>query len=70
MDLSMPVLDGMSATREIRAFERGLATKPASIIALTGLASATAQIEARNSGIDHYLTKPLRFDELRPLIAW
>ncbi|KXJ88040.1 hypothetical protein Micbo1qcDRAFT_178675 [Microdochium bolleyi] len=38
--------------------------RPAKIIALTGLASAAAQKEAFASGVDVYLTKPVRFRDL------
>jgi CheY-like chemotaxis protein len=64
MDISMPHMDGMEATRQIRAHEAQLGLKPAKIIALTGLASAQAQQEAFSSGIDMFLTKPIRQREL------
>ena len=64
MDISMPVMDGFEATRQIRAFERGQDIIPATIIALTGLGSAEAQEEAFVSGIDLFLTKPIKLDKL------
>ncbi|THX36512.1 hypothetical protein D6D10_06599 [Aureobasidium pullulans] len=64
MDISMPVMDGFEATRQIRAFERGQDITPATIIALTGLGSAEAQEEAFVSGIDLFLTKPIKLDKL------
>ncbi|KAF2812320.1 uncharacterized protein BDZ99DRAFT_439352 [Mytilinidion resinicola] len=64
MDISMPQMNGMEATRQIRAYERELGLKPAKVIALTGLANAQAQQEAFSSGIDTYLVKPLRVREL------
>lgn len=65
MDISMPIMDGFEATRQIRAFEREVqAPKPAAIFALSGLASADAQKEAFASGIDLFLSKPVKLKEL------
>ncbi|KAK4999033.1 hypothetical protein LTR66_001841 [Elasticomyces elasticus] len=69
MDITMPVMDGFEATRCIRAHERANGIKPASIIALTALASASAQDEAHASGIDLFLTKPVKFKELTRVLA-
>jgi len=68
MDINMPVMDGMTATREIRAFEREVGVRSTSIIALTGLASAEAQRDAFTSGINLFLTKPVRLKEIRALL--
>ncbi|THY92074.1 hypothetical protein D6C92_06000 [Aureobasidium pullulans] len=64
MDLNMPVMDGLESTRQIRAFERAKGLRPAIIVALTGMASASAQQEAFASGVDLFLTKPVRLKEL------
>lgn len=64
MDINMPVMDGLESTRRIRAVERSKGTKPATIMALTGVASADMQMEARASGVDLYWTKPVRLREL------
>jgi len=68
IDMSMPVLDGMSATRAIREHERINDTSRSCIIALTGLASSSAKLEAWSSGIDHFLTKPVNYKELREIL--
>ncbi|KAH8882108.1 CheY-like protein [Thozetella sp. PMI_491] len=68
MDISMPVMDGMEATREIRKLEHERRQKPALIIALTGLGSAASQQEAFSSGINLFLTKPVRFNDLRKIL--
>lgn len=64
----MPVMDGLESTREIRLFEKtqreSPAFKPATIIALSGLGSASVRQEAFNSGLDLFLSKPVRFQEL------
>ncbi|PTB70278.1 histidine kinase [Trichoderma citrinoviride] len=64
MDVSMPIMDGFEATRRIRAYERDHQIKPAIIFALTGLASESAQQEAFGSGVDLFLTKPVKLKEL------
>lgn len=70
MDISMPIMDGFEATREIRAEERGLpeGTARTVIIALTGLGSSSSQKEAFTSGIDMYLIKPVPLKKLRELV--
>lgn len=69
MDINMPVMDGLESTRQIRAFERTKGLRPATIVALTGLASASAQQEAFASGVDVFLTKPVRLKELTKIFA-
>ena len=69
MDISMPVMDGFEATSLIRRQERKTQMPASCIIALTGLASASAQQQAFESGIDLFLTKPVRFKELREILA-
>lgn len=69
MDLSMPVMDGVTSTRKIRAFEAESGIEPRStIIALTGLASAEAQDDALSAGINEFLIKPVKFGELKVLL--
>ena len=65
----MPVMDGMVATREIRKLERSRLQKACKIIALTGLGSANTQEEAFSSGIDVFLTKPVRLNDLRKILS-
>ncbi|KAF7672323.1 sensor histidine kinase response regulator [Alternaria burnsii] len=68
MDMSMPVMDGMSATRAIREHERDNNMPRSSIVALTGLVSSSAKLEAWSSGIDHFMTKPVNFKALGELL--
>ena len=68
MDISMPVMDGMTATRLIRDHESRHKIKPTHIIALTGLVSASARLEAWSSGVDCYLTKPVDFRKLEKIL--
>ncbi len=58
MDISMPEMDGKEAARAIRALERPGAHVP--IVALTAHAMDGDAEEILASGIDQYLTKPLR----------
>ncbi|KAK5165373.1 uncharacterized protein LTR77_008902 [Saxophila tyrrhenica] len=69
MDISMPVMDGMEATKRIREFEADNGLEKTLIIALTGLASAQAQEQAMAAGIDVFLPKPVKFAELRKLLV-
>jgi len=68
MDISMPVMDGLESTRRIRRFEQENGLRKAVIIALTGLASAEAQRDALEAGVDFYLPKPVRFADLKRLL--
>ncbi|KAF2844000.1 hypothetical protein T440DRAFT_512414 [Plenodomus tracheiphilus IPT5] len=72
MDLSMPIMDGFEATRQIRKMEAGRKRAPAAmesvIIALTGLASQQDEEEAFNAGVDLFLTKPVQFPKLSNLL--
>lgn len=69
MDISMPVMNGLEATRHIRDFERENELDRTNIIALTGLASADAQRDAKAAGVDVFLPKPVRFAELKKLLT-
>ncbi|KAF4838854.1 Peroxide stress-activated histidine kinase mak1 [Colletotrichum tropicale] len=68
MDISMPIMDGFEATREIRVFETRKNMPRCQVFALTGLASASAQEEAFASGIDLFLTKPVKLKELSKIL--
>lgn len=68
MDVSMPVMDGLSATREIRQFERRSKRPRTTIIALTAVLSASTQHEALASGVDLFLTKPAPLKQLKEML--
>jgi PAS domain S-box-containing protein len=58
MDVQMPKLDGLSATRQIRASERGGKRLP--IIAMTANAMKEDRRRCIDAGMDDYLSKPLK----------
>jgi CheY-like chemotaxis protein len=64
MDVQMPVMDGYTATREIRAWERAEGKRHVPIVALTAHALSGASAESTQAGCDGHLTKPLERDEL------
>jgi CheY-like chemotaxis protein len=64
----MPIMDGCTATQEIRAFERANDRRAVRVIALTGLANMRAQQEAFTSGVNLFLTKPVRLAELSKIL--
>ncbi|KAI0579685.1 Histidine kinase G7 [Pyrenophora tritici-repentis] len=65
MDLSMPVMDGLTSTRNIRQFESANGLPKSQIVALTGLASAQDQSDAQEAGVDMYLVKPVKFADIK-----
>ncbi|KAH7073526.1 hypothetical protein BKA63DRAFT_415498 [Paraphoma chrysanthemicola] len=69
MDLSMPVMDGLTSTRQIRAYEKKMGLERSTIVALTGLASAQDQQDASDAGVDMYLVKPVKFADIRRIFG-
>jgi CheY-like chemotaxis protein len=71
LDMSMPLLDGVGATFEIRAIEANRAKESAEktpervrILALTGMSSREDKGRAFKAGVDGYLVKPVAFKAL------
>jgi CheY-like chemotaxis protein/HPt (histidine-containing phosphotransfer) domain-containing protein len=67
MDVQMPVLDGVQATKQIRALPPPKGTVP--IVALTAHAMAGAREEYLAGGMDDYLSKPLEPAALYAVLA-
>lgn len=61
MDMRMPVMDGYEATRRIKSAKRGSSTL---VIALTASAFDTDIERVFSSGIDAYISKPFRSEQL------
>ncbi len=68
MDVQMPGMDGMEATRRIRKLETA-ASGRVPIVALTAHAMKGYAEQCVEAGMDDYLTKPLRAPELAAMLA-
>lgn len=66
MDLSLPIVDGLAATRRIRQLP-DMAEVP--IIAVSAHDTADFHAEALAAGCDAYITKPIDYTELEDLIT-
>lgn len=70
MDHSMPVKDGVGATREIRDLENsGKLSKRHPVIALTAVVSTESRAQFKSAGADDFLAKPLSFAKLEQTLA-
>jgi CheY-like chemotaxis protein len=65
MDLSLPLIDGLGATRSIRKLP-GMSEVP--IIAVSAHDTADFHNEALSAGCDAYITKPIDFAQLESLV--
>jgi CheY-like chemotaxis protein len=65
MDIAMPGVDGLEATRKLRS-DGSLQSVP--VIALTAYNTGGFRRAAADAGFDGYLTKPIDFDRLHELI--
>ncbi len=68
MDIRMPVMNGLEATKRIRKSEEGSAHLAIPIIALTAQATTDFELKCREAGMNDYLTKPVPFDRLVKII--
>ncbi|MCU0699099.1 MAG: ATP-binding protein [Myxococcaceae bacterium] len=69
MDVQMPLLDGLEATRRIRERERGGPTRLA-IVALTANAMKGDELACLSAGMDAYLPKPVTVEALSDVLVW
>jgi len=69
MDVQMPVLDGVAATREIRAIERKTGRRPIRIIAVSANAMSHQIAEYLAAGMDGHVSKPIAIDRLHDALA-
>ena len=65
MDLSLPMLDGLTATRRIRE-QDGMRGVP--IIAVSAHDTTDFHADAMAAGCNEYVTKPIDFDQLEDLL--
>lgn len=68
MDIQMPLMTGVEATTAIREFEKQSGRRPVPIVALTAHAMQGDREKYLEGGMDAYLSKPIRVDELLALI--
>jgi two-component system, cell cycle response regulator DivK len=66
MDLSLPVIDGLAATKRIRRIPE---LRDVPIIAVSAHETADFQEKALSAGCNSYITKPIDFRELEDLIS-
>jgi CheY-like chemotaxis protein len=61
-------MDGLEATRRLRAGEAGVGVKDVKIIALTANALSGDETRCLESGMDAYMSKPLKLSTLKQTI--
>ena len=66
MDLSLPIIDGLAATRLIRNLP---ASNQLPIIAVSAHDTADFHADALAAGCDAYITKPINYSELEEVVA-
>jgi CheY-like chemotaxis protein len=64
MDVLMPIMDGLTATKLIRSFEQQNNRAPTPILALTANALLGHSDESRVAGCDLHLSKPISKEQL------
>lgn len=69
MDVEMPHMDGLEATRRIRADERDRGAQPVPVIALTAHALLEYRDRCLAAGCTSYLPKPVRMEGLLEAVA-
>jgi CheY-like chemotaxis protein len=65
----MPVMDGLEATARIRAWEATQGASRLPIVALSAGAFAEDGERCRAAGMDAFLIKPVRHDDLAAIVA-
>ena len=69
MDMQMPVMDGLTATQEIRLHEAAMGLARTPVVMLTANAMPEHVAAGRAAGADHHLAKPFNAAELLALVA-
>ena len=70
MDIQMPIMDGIIATKKIREIEKQRGTKDkVIIIAVTAYALENDRKNCLEAGMDEYISKPYKPFELKNIIG-
>ncbi len=69
MDCDLPQLDGLEATRRVRAWEKRTGARPVRIVALTGRATREDRADCLRAGMDDVFTKPFSMAALAEAAA-
>lgn len=68
MDIQMPVMDGIEATKQIREYEKTNQLEPVPIVAVTAYAMEGDEERFYKAGIDDYLRKPYKADQMLDIL--
>ncbi len=68
MDIAMPIMDGVSATKEILAYEKEQNKEHTPIIAVTANALKGDKERFLNDGLDDYIAKPAKQQDIRAIL--
>jgi CheY-like chemotaxis protein len=68
MDMQMPVMDGLTATRAIRLWEATNMCLPTPVVAMTANAMAADRQACQDAGMDHFISKPFKASEVLSLM--
>ncbi|PZU95090.1 MAG: histidine kinase [Pseudanabaena sp.] len=68
MDMQMPIMDGIEATRYIRNQEAESQSHPIAIIAMTANSSEDDQLLCRNAGMNDYISKPIQIEKIKHIL--
>jgi CheY-like chemotaxis protein len=69
MDCQMRRMDGLEATRRIRALQRTGDLPPCRIVMITGSLEPSTRSAAFEAGVDAFLTKPVSIEQLQEQLA-
>ncbi|RDL44470.1 hypothetical protein DN730_08715 [Marinomonas piezotolerans] len=69
MDIQMPIMDGLEASRQIRQYERAHELSEVPIIALTASVLLEDRMQAKAAGMSGFANKPVNFAQLTQEMA-
>lgn len=68
MDIQMPVMDGLDATRNIRSFEAASLMPACHVIAVTANVTTEHRREAAEAGLSDFMAKPIFLEAMRAVL--